>query len=71
MIPCLKNKCILLPVCKGKGAICCDELREWMEDAPHPWIDISDTLGEVFQILPYSTDGLQTLRIKMRYNSCL
>jgi len=29
MIPCIENKCILLPVCKHKDYITCDQLQSY------------------------------------------
>jgi len=31
-IPCIKDKCILLPVCKYKPIVACPELFDWISD---------------------------------------
>ena len=30
-IPCIKNKCILYPVCKNKEVVSCDILTDWLK----------------------------------------
>ena len=45
MIPCIEDKCILLPVCKSKSTIICIKLSDYMEFKTLK--EIRQTLSEV------------------------
>ena len=63
IIPCVKNKCILYPVCKHKKEIYCDDMYSWYalssgEEISNRWQHIHRTfpnieaLGQVTIIPP-------------------
>ncbi len=59
MIPCIKNKCILLPICKGKFEIECHELAEYYGkrtdgtyiSGSHVWYDIQEVFPKLQEIM--------------------
>lgn len=60
MIPCIKDKCILLPVCKHKDDITCDQLESYfvklMKDLDFSFNKAFDKLTEILPSL-YRMEG--------------
>ena len=50
-IPCIKDKCILFPVCKNKTEIKCEELYSYMKlDNAKKVRSVSKTLPKLYKI---------------------
>jgi len=48
-LPCTKNKCILLPVCKAKTHIRCNELRRHTDNINHILKQRTDITDEIIK----------------------
>jgi len=62
MIPCIENKCLLLPTCRNQRNIECPDLHEWYNvlrayhDRDETWNLIKRDLKEMRTFKPYNGD---------------
>ena len=52
MIPCIKNKCLLYPVCKSKVDISCDELESYFVIKVKDDLNYDLTFDQILEYLP-------------------
>jgi len=58
-LPCIKDKCILLPVCKTKKFIECNKLKQYMDDYYTDQIIIDESTRDVYKYLLSIFNNLQ------------
>lgn len=51
MIPCIENKCILLPTCKYRNSIICEQLEQYISirnnGSHNPWREVRKVIPDL------------------------